>query len=402
MLLDNTTQAFLELVKTGLWADLGSTDLRNHSFASPVDWKVVYRLAEEQSIVGLVLAGIEQLRNANLNVNVNHELLLQWIGETQMLETQNRAMNKFLVNLIKKLRKEDVYAILVKGQGVAQCYEKPLWRTSGDIDLLLDEKNYKKAEKLLVPLADEDQGENAVTKHHAVIVNGFDIELHGKMPFLLSKRVDRMIDEVIADTLKMGGIRVWRVDDTDIYLPNPDNDVIIVWTHMLHHFFIEGVGLRQVCDWCRLLWTYRDSLNYELLESRIHNMGLMTEWKAFGALAVEYLGMPAEAMPLFNANARSTSGRLPLGDDRRRLPKQEGKNVNLSWWDRWRAKRVLARIIKSGNFGHNKDLSYRAKYTGFTYRLVALWRRLVDFIGLSQLFPLDAPRFFVTYVFGKV
>lgn len=28
----------------------------------------------------------------------------------------------------------------------------------------------------------------------------------------------------------------------------------------------------------------------------------MTEWRAFGAMAVEYLGMPEEAMPLFNAN----------------------------------------------------------------------------------------------------
>ena len=398
MLLDNTTQAFLELVKTGLWAEaddnldlLCKTSAKRLStygaqeseqaranLNDNVVWEEVYRLAEEQSVVGVVLAGIEQLRNANdndnLDLDLNHELLLQWIGETQMLETQNRAMNKFLVNLIKKLRKEDVYAILVKGQGVAQCYEKPLWRTSGDIDLLLDEKNYKKAEKLLVPLADEDQGEDPLTMHHAVIVNGFDIELHGKMPFLLSKRVDRMIDEVIADTLKMGGIRVWCVDDTDIYLPNPDNDVIIVWTHMLHHFFIEGVGLRQICDWCRLLWTYRDSLNHELLKSRISKAGLMTEWQVFGTLAVEYLGMPEEAMPFYK-NSKGT---------------------------RRKAKRVLARVMKSGNFGHNKDLSYRAKYTGFTYRLVALWRRLVDFIGLSQLFPLDAPRFFVTYVFGKV
>jgi hypothetical protein len=291
-----------------------------------------------------------------------------------MLETQNRAMNKFLVNLIKKLRKEDVYAILVKGQGVAQCYEKPLWRTSGDIDLLLDEKNYKKAEKLLVPLADEDQGEDALTMHHAVIVNGFDIELHGKMPFLLSKRVDRMIDEVIADALKMGGIRVWRVDDTDIYLPNPDNDVIIVWTHMLHHFFIEGVGLRQICDWCRLLYTYRDSLNYELLESRIHNMGLMTEWKAFYNMASRYLGM------------------LDLGSD---------LTIHDSRFDK-KADRLMKLVLECGNFGHNKDLSYRVKYKGFTYKLVSLWRRLCDFWRFATIFPLDAPQFFVTYVTGKV
>ena len=70
----------------------------------------------------------------------------------------------------------------------------------------------------------------------------------------------------------------------------------------MHHFtpgaiLEEGVGLRQVCDWCRLLWTYKDSLNYGLLEQRIKRAGLMSEWKAFGAYAVDYLGMPVEAIP---------------------------------------------------------------------------------------------------------
>ena len=50
---------------------------------------------------------------------------------------------------------------------------------------------------------------------------------------------------------------------------------------------------KRVCDWCRLLYTYRDSLNYGLLEQRIKSAGLMREWKAFGALAIEYLGFPA-------------------------------------------------------------------------------------------------------------
>lgn len=361
----NNQQAFLELVRAGLW----EKEARLLPFGE-VDYDEIMRLAEMQSVDGLVTEGIEHIQD----VKAPQDVLLQFIGSALQLEQANIAMNEFLVKLVKKLRKTDVYALLVKGQGVAQCYEKPFWRASGDIDLLLDEKNYKKAEKLLAPLAEEDHGEEPVKMHHALIINGFDIELHGKMPFLMSKRVDRVIDEAIANALKMGGVRVWSLDDTDIYLPNPDNDVIIVWTHMLHHFFIEGVGLRQICDWCRLLWKFKNSLNRGLLEKRIRKAGLMTEWQVFGTLAVEYLGMPTEAMPFY----------------------KDSKGT------RRKAKRVLARVMKSGNFGHNNDLSYRAKYTGFTYRLVALWRRLVDFIGLSQVFPLDAPKFFVTYVFGKV
>lgn len=47
---------------------------------------------------------------------------------------RNKTMNALVAELIKKLRNKDVYTLLVKGQVVAQCYERPLWRCAGDID----------------------------------------------------------------------------------------------------------------------------------------------------------------------------------------------------------------------------------------------------------------------------
>lgn len=400
MKLSDNHEAFLALLRAGLWADAGGADSRSQGItesrnqgsteagsqgftetgklgisdprslggAGTVDWNEVYRLAEEQAVVGLVAAGLDHVHD----VKISQEGVLQFVGTALRIEQRNVEMNDFVAQLNRRLWENKIYGLLVKGQGVAQCYERPLWRTCGDVDLLLDDDNYEKAKVLLIPLADEVEDEDPVKKHLALNIKGFDIELHGKMPFALSRKADRVIDTVIDDSLKQGGARVWSYKNSDIYLPDADNDVIIVFTHFLHHFFIEGVGLRQVCDWCRLLWTYRDSLNHGLLESRIRKMGLMSEWQVFGDLAVEYLGMPAEAMPFY---------------DSRFTVKGE---------------RVLERILKSGNFGHNNDLSYRAKYSGMRYKIVALWRRLVDFAGLSQVFPLDAPRFFVTYVLWKV
>ena len=208
------------------------------------------------------------------------------------------------------------------------------------------------------------------------------------MPFGISCRADDVVDEMLEDSLLKGRVSKWSVDETDVLLLNPDNHIVIVFTHFLRHFFIEGVGLRQICDWCRLLYSYRDSLNYELLESRIKAMGLMSEWKAFGALAIEYLGFPKDSMPLLNVNvdlnARSA---MPLG---------LSKNLKK------KADRILELVLESGNFGHNKDLSYRTRYSGITYKIVAAWRRLKDFASLIPVFPLDAPRFYLTYILGKV
>lgn len=363
MIKDYNIQAFFALLRAGLWGN-GNPDIR---IDESTDWQEVYRLATEQSVLGFVLAGLERS-----DVKRPQVLLLQWIGEVQMIEQRNKAMNQFIADLIDRLRKEDVNCLLVKGQGVAQSYEKPLWRCAGDIDLLLSDENYTKAKSTLIPIASEVANEDVITKHQALVINGFDVELHGKMPFSLSKRVDEGIDKVLEDLFFRGNVRSWDCKGTQVFLPSPDNDVILVFTHFLHHFFIEGVGLRQICDWCRLLYIYRDSLNYELLESRIRKMGLMSEWKAFAALAVNTLGMPQDTMPFY---------------DRGFALKGE---------------KVLKRVFKVGNFGHNKDLTYRSRYSGLTYKFVAAWRRLKDFASLIPVFPMDAPKFYLTYMFGKV
>ena len=365
MIKDHNIQAFFALLQAGLWGG-GNPNMR---IDGTTDWEEVYRLATEQSVLGLILAGLEHSA-----VKPPQMLLLQWIGEVQMIEQRNKEMNTYIAELIENLRESDVYAILVKGQGVAQCYEKPFRRCSGDIDLLLSNDNYQKAKSALIPIASEVADEDETTKHQALIINEFDVELHGKMPFSLSKRVEEGIDDVLNDLFYRGKVRSWDYNGTQVFLPSPDNDVILVFTHFLHHFFIEGVGLRQICDWCRLLYTYKDSLDFKLLESRIKAMGLMSEWKAFYNLASRYLGMP------------DYDSELTIHDSR---------------FDK-KADRIMELVFESGNFGHNKDLSYRTRYSGITYKIVAAWRRLKDFASLVPVFPLDAPRFYVTYVMGKV
>ena len=94
----------------GLWGN-GNPDIRiNES----TDWQEVYRLVTEQSVLGLILilAGLE-----HSDVKPPQMLLLQWIGEVQMIEQRNKEMNTYIAELIENLMESDVYAILVKGQG---------------------------------------------------------------------------------------------------------------------------------------------------------------------------------------------------------------------------------------------------------------------------------------------
>ena len=326
-----TKELFFELVRAGLWADadanLNDCSAQRDACLSKnqndkAEWEKVYQLAEEQSVIGLVLAGLEK---TNTN-RPPQELLLQWIGEVQILEQQNKAMNQFIAELIERLRKADIYTLLIKGQGVARCYERPLWRACGDVDLLLSADNYEKAKTFLTKFAYHVDPEDKKRKHLGMTiletfgtsdplgddrkrlqegrVSEWLVESHGTMHTSLSRRVNKGIDDAQDDCFYGGNVRSWNNNGTTVFLPSPDNDLILVFTHILEHFFIESVGLKQVCDWCRLLWTYRSELDLQLLESRIKKMGLMTVWKAFGSMAVDALGMPQEAMPMYVQDTR--------------------------------------------------------------------------------------------------
>lgn len=300
----------LALVRAGLWKNVDANLDVNSNLNDKVDWDVVYQLAGEQSVVGLVTAGIERLRNANINYNISQDVLLQMIGEVQMLEQQNKAMNQFVADLIERLRKADIYTLLVKGQGVAQCYERPLWRSCGDVDLLLSNSNYKKAKDYLLPLSSDNKPDERYSKHLGMNIDQWYIEIHGTLRTGLSGRVDKVVDAVQKDVFFGGNVRSWYNGKTQVFLPSPDNDVFFVFTHFIKHFYKEGMNLRQICDWCRLLWTFKDSLNHELLEKRICKAGMMSEWRAFAALAVEYLGMPVDAMPMYDSRFKGKGNRL--------------------------------------------------------------------------------------------
>ncbi len=359
---------FFALLRAGLWED------RNRDrIDGTTDWNEVHQLAQEQSVQGLVLQGIERLRDDNLNQG----LLLEWIGEVQMIEQQNLAMNAFVADLIEKLRKKDIYALLVKGQGIAQCYEKPLWRTCGDVDLLLSKDNYEKAKEFLWPLSNSAGTEWGYQRHLSMAIDQWVVELHGTLRTQLSSKVDRLIDETQKDILFNGKVRPWMNGKVQISLPGPDNDVIFIFTHFLKHFYKGGLGLRQICDWCRLLYTYRESLNHRLLESRIKKAGLMTEWKAFGAFAVEILGMPIEAMPLFE-------GRCVIGA---RL--------------KHKARLINDFIMSVGNMGHHRSSWLMEHDSWFTRQYVirkvfSMGRHIGDVINHAKIFPLDSVKFLIS------
>ena len=356
---------FFELLSAGLWGK--RVQLLPYG---NIDFDALFHIAENQSVIGLLAEGIEYVSD----LKPQKKDVVQFIGHTVQLERRNLTMNLFIGDLVGKMREAGIYTLLVKGQGVAQCYERPLWRSCGDVDFFLDNENYEKAKGFLIPIAVSLEKEYVREKHLGMTIDSWGVELHGSLYCGLSRRIERELDEVYRATFNEGDVRSWMNGKVQVFQLAVENDVFYVFTHILQHFYKGGIGLRQICDWCRLLWTFRKTLDEAKLELRLHRAGLMSEWKAFGAFAVEYLGMDAEAVPFFSEDSR---------------------------WKK-KARLIQKFVMMSGNFGQNRDQSYFNKYPYLVRKCISFGRRLGDLTRHARIFPMDSLRFFPSILVNGV
>ena len=93
---NNIIEAFFALLRAGLW----EKGVHLLPFGK-VDFADVMKLAEEQSVVGLVAAGIVHV------TDVKHQKreVLPFIQSTVPLETKKKAMNQLIGSMVEKKQK---------------------------------------------------------------------------------------------------------------------------------------------------------------------------------------------------------------------------------------------------------------------------------------------------------
>lgn len=367
---NNSTEVFFELLRAGLW----EREVQLSKYKD-IAFEAIYTLAEEQSVVGLITAGLEHVKD----VKIPQKWTLQFIGNTLQIEQRNKAMNQFIEELITKMRDADIYTLLVKGQGVAQCYERPLWRASGDIDFYMSESTFKEAKNFFRPLVSKFEPDYDFAQHINMQYGEWVVEIHANQRCTLSSRINKVLDQIHKDLFYCGNVRSWMNGKTQVFLPFVDSDVLLSFTHFLNHFYKGGLGIRQICDWCRLLWTFKSKIDHDMLNARLIEMGLISEWRAFGTFAVEYLGMPAEAMPMYDSQIMGQGSSFAK-----------------------KADRICDFIMEVGNFGHNRDTSYYGKYPFIVRKAISAWWRVKDLCRHARIFPLDSLRFFLGIMWNGV
>ena len=217
-----------------------------------MNWHELYSFASKQALLGLCFEGIERLGEEypeELKRNpIGRELLMTWMGKAQQIRRQNMKVNAVAGKLFSMLREDGLRCCVLKGQGNALMYSNPYSRTPGDIDVWIDASRERIMEYAQKKFELED---DIRLQHLETSLDGVPLELHffpcsmnnpiyhARLQKWFRRNADLQCSHIVGMPDGAG----------DIAIPTTAFNVIYQLTHLYHHFFDEGIGMRQIIDY---------------------------------------------------------------------------------------------------------------------------------------------------------
>ena len=324
----------------------GKVDMNN--VVVDMNWQQLYSFASKQSLHGFCFYGIERLGKEypeELKRNpIERELLMTWMGKAQQISRQNRKVNAVAGKLFSMLNKDGLRCCVLKGQGNALMYPNPYSRTPGDVDVWIDASRERIMEYTQKKF---ELGDDIRLQHLETSLDGVPVELHffpcsmnnpiyhARLQKWFRRNADLQCSHIVGLPDGAGNIAI----------PTSAFNVVYQLCHLYHHFFDEGIGMRQIIDYYYVvnndeLLVIRDTLQREL-----KHLGLWKFARAVMYVLHETLGLSEEKM--------------------------------IAPMDEKRGKLLLAEILNGGNFGQ-----HFTKYGHFTQQGMAkkyflkIWRNM--------------------------
>lgn len=319
----------LSLLRSVLWDGGGD---KGEGIKVLGDWKAVEEFFSRQSLDGLLPDAIAMLPAAQ---QPSIAVKMPLIARQLQVERMNHAMNEELLAFTAELNRRDIPYILFKGQGVASLYPKPQLRMCGDIDLYVPQGYVGKVYQGLVAFGAVREHENV---HHICFrARGIVWELHhGICYFQKESRYSlfmRYVDEAMQESPYYAAI-----GDGKVRVLPPTLNVVLLLAHIVDHFYCEGVGLRQLCDYAIMLYHKRGEIDRHKLLQVLDDLSLTRSYRVFGYICIHYLGMSADALML----------------------EPSEKDARL-------ACRVMDNCLEGGNFGHARSISRKTLWHSLNF-----------------------------------
>ena len=338
-----------------------------------MDWQMLYSFASKQALLGLCFDGIERLGKEypeELRLNpIGRELLVTWMGKAQQIRRQNMKVNSVAGKLFSMLREDGLRCCVLKGQGNALMYPNPYFRTPGDIDVWIDASR----ERIMEYAQKKFELENDIRLQHLeTSLDGVPVELHFFPCSMNNPIYHTRLQKWFRRNADLQCSHIVGLPDGagDIAIPTTAFNVVYQLTHLYHHFFDEGIGMRQIIDYYYVVNNDELLVIMDTLQRELKHLGLWKFAEAVMYVLHETLGLSEEKM--------------------------------IAPMDEKRGKLLLAEILNGGNFGQ-----HFTKYGYFTQQGMAkkyflkIWRNM-HFVRYYPAEALSEPIFRTWHFFWRL
>ena len=342
---------FLTLLRSGLW-NQPVTDFEGFPLSAN-QWKDLYHKALSHTVEGLLYQGVITLPDHFLPPRA---MILSWTVRMEQIEQRNLWMDKQVNDQLDFFANHGLHPLLLKGQGVARCYEKPNVRLPGDIDWFFQNKqDYNLARMMLAKQGISIASVPGFSTY--AIWNNAEVELHRRMIDIHNPFKAHYIQQLYEHeaTLTQSVVH----NGYSWSLPSPLLMHVSVSIHILKHLLAYGIGLRQLCDAARVCYTLSKNLSTARLEEVYQNFGVMKFIHVLHGVLVEYLGLPEDRLP---------------------FPRKRHPFVETMMQDIWMA----------GNFGFSADTN-DTKEGNRTVTNPRIWKNMLRYLPFARMEAISFP-----------
>jgi hypothetical protein len=310
---------FFELLRSGLWGHPADVSL----FAGgSTDWDAIYLLSRRQTVVALVFDGMQTLPGS---MHPHRELLIRWCAQVVRIEKSNAYLNTLVAEVFGLYRDAGLKPVLLKGQGIAALYGNPAHRQAGDIDVYLGKEQASRANEVMRRNGGVQEGSQS-PKHMNFVYKEIRIENHriAERPANPAARrsLTAFVDKYLTDTgnsVTLGG--------AEIEIPSLVCNSAYILIHALYHFFREGIGLRQICDWVHVLNSMDKDAGMGEVQRLFADMKITQGAAAFAYIGTAWLGLPGGKLSFIDIGGAEEMG-----------------------------EKLLRQVLRDGNFGQYSDM----------------------------------------------
>ena len=247
---------FFELIRVAIGTQTGLSRL-----PSEAEWEELFDVAVKQSLVGICYVGLTNLGadsdDGFAKIGMSKDLFLEWMGLAAQINMKNDVVNEQCATLQKQLAAYGFRSSILKGQAVAMLYGEELrcFRQSGDIDIYVDCGREKAIEYARSVQGDVDWD----YKHlHLKVFDDTEVEMHYVPEVLLNLRKNRKLQKwfkepEVQSSMFRNSAGSGTVPSEDFVCPSVEFNLFYILLHTYRHFLYEGVGMRQLMDYCFVL-----------------------------------------------------------------------------------------------------------------------------------------------------